>query len=220
MLQLYLKSMNNDQIIPLLLISIVIFAGLEQIFETFILGPRKDKGILKGEKWTIFGMGTIHISMFFATLLEYSYKHAPLNLSVSSIGLSMYFLGVFGRYWSIFTLGRLWSIQIEIRADHKLIKNGPYKLMRHPAYFSLFLKVPSIPLILNSFFTFYMVLLIYCPLVFIRLYYEEIEMFKTFKKSYVKYRKERWALIPFSKGELISSIAQNIKSLRKILIRW
>jgi isoprenylcysteine carboxyl methyltransferase (ICMT) family protein YpbQ len=206
--------------IPVILVIIVVLAGLEQIYETFVLGQRKEKGKLKGERWTIFGMGAIHILTFFATLIEYFTIRKTLNVNISFIGLSMYILGVIGRYWSIYTLGRFWSVQIEIRANHKLITNGPYNFMRHPAYFSLFFKVLSIPLILNSYYTFYAVLLTYCPLVFIRLYYEEVEMFKKFRKSYVKLRRERWALFPIPKGGLTAALGKNIRFFRKIFTRW
>lgn len=202
------------------LVFFIFLAGFEQIYETFVLGPRKEKGELKGEKWTILWMGIIHGTMFFLTLGEFYLLQRHLDLRISSIGLVFYFLGFFFRYWSIYTLGKLWSIHIEIRSGHKLIKDGPYKLMRHPAYLALFLKVPSVPLILNSYFTFLFVVLTYCPLVFIRLYSEEIELFKKFKKPYVKFRKEKWALFPFSKGNIIKSLGKKVKYLKKVIQRW
>lgn len=204
---------------PLILVVIVVLAGLEQIYETFVLGQRKEKGKLKGERWTIFGMGSIHILTFLATLFEYFALRKSLNYYISFIGLSMYLVGIIGRYWSINALGRFWSVQIEIRDKHKLITNGPYNLMRHPAYFSLFFKVPAIPLILNSYYTFYLVLLAYCPLVLIRLYCEEIEMFKKFGRSYVRFRKGKWALFPFPKGEFAASVGE-WGLMRKIINRW
>lgn len=198
----------------------VILAGCEQIYETFVLGPRKEKGQLKGEKWTILGMGVVHFSMFFATLIEYFLSKKHLNYTVSFIGLGIYLFAVWLRYWSIYSLGKFWSIHIEIRNDQSLVKNGPYRFMRHPSYLALFLKVPSVPLILNSYLTCILVILAYFPLIFIRMYYEEIELFKKFKKPYAEYRKEKWSILPIGKGRLIVGMAHKIKGLRKILLRW
>ncbi|MFA5105183.1 MAG: isoprenylcysteine carboxylmethyltransferase family protein [Candidatus Margulisiibacteriota bacterium] len=203
-----------------ILITIVVLTGLEQLYETAVLGQRKEKGILRGEKWTIWGMGIAHFLTFIFTLAEFFLVRRSLNLEISMIGISMYALGVIGRYWTINTLGKYWSIFIEMRENQKLITDGPFNFMRHPSYFSLFFKVLSVPLILNSYFTFLFVLIFYCPLVFIRLYYEEIELFKKFKKTYASYRRGKWSLFPFNKGKTTKFLANKIKPLRKILNRW
>ncbi|KAJ3073416.1 hypothetical protein HK102_006011 [Quaeritorhiza haematococci] len=38
------------------------------------------------------------------------------------------------RLWAFQTLGRLFTFQVGIRNNHKLIKTGPYKYLRHPSY--------------------------------------------------------------------------------------
>ena len=46
----------------------------------------------------------------------------------------------FGRQWAFNSLGKYWSVDIEIRDNHELIKNGPYKYMRHPNNVFTYLK--------------------------------------------------------------------------------
>ena len=38
------------------------------------------------------------------------------------------------RYWAILTLGRLFRFVIAIQNNHRVITDGPYRLVRHPAY--------------------------------------------------------------------------------------
>jgi protein-S-isoprenylcysteine O-methyltransferase Ste14 len=39
--------------------------------------------------------------------------------------------------WAQTLLGRQWSAQVELRADHRLIHHGPYAWVRHPLYAGL-----------------------------------------------------------------------------------
>ena len=38
------------------------------------------------------------------------------------------------RYWAIRTLGRLFTYQLAVHNDHKLVTSGPYAAVRHPSY--------------------------------------------------------------------------------------
>ncbi|WP_164888468.1 isoprenylcysteine carboxylmethyltransferase family protein [Methanosarcina sp. MSH10X1] len=50
-------------------------------------------------------------------------------------------------------LGKYFSAYIEIKDNHQLIQDGPYKFMRHPAYAGNILQAVGIPLILNACLT-------------------------------------------------------------------
>jgi protein-S-isoprenylcysteine O-methyltransferase Ste14 len=90
-------------------------------------------------------------------------------------------------------------VHIEIRDHHRLIKEGPYKYMRHPYYLSVMLELAGFPLIPNAYFSFLISLCFYFPLVFIRLYLEEIEMINKFGDSYNLYKNEIRGLLPIKK---------------------
>ena len=43
------------------------------------------------------------------------------------------------RWVSILTLGRFFTVNVAIQADHSVVKTGPYRFVRHPSYSGLFL---------------------------------------------------------------------------------
>jgi protein-S-isoprenylcysteine O-methyltransferase Ste14 len=53
---------------------------------------------------------------------------------VFAVGLTLMVAGQLLRWWSVATLGRLFTINVAIRPGHQLIESGPYRHVRHPAY--------------------------------------------------------------------------------------
>lgn len=49
-------------------------------------------------------------------------------------GLAVIALGLALRWWSIVTLDRFFVGSIHIQAGHRIVREGPYRWMRHPAY--------------------------------------------------------------------------------------
>jgi protein-S-isoprenylcysteine O-methyltransferase len=53
---------------------------------------------------------------------------------VHRIGVGVFAAGLGLRWWAIAWLGRLFTFDVAIAADHRVIDTGPYRLIRHPAY--------------------------------------------------------------------------------------
>jgi protein-S-isoprenylcysteine O-methyltransferase Ste14 len=60
-------------------------------------------------------------------------------------------LGMIGYIVSHFYLRRNWSLSASIKEGHKLIKNGPYRLIRHPMYSSMILVVLGSGLLIANY---------------------------------------------------------------------
>ena len=50
------------------------------------------------------------------------------------IGGCLFVLGLALRWYSIFRLGRLFTMNVAIAEDHPLVDFGPYRFIRHPSY--------------------------------------------------------------------------------------
>src|SRR5207247_8685805 len=53
------------------------------------------------------------------------------------VGLVLVVLGIVFAIWAIATLGRHYDLELEIHRDHELVRNGPYRFVRHPVYTGL-----------------------------------------------------------------------------------
>lgn len=50
------------------------------------------------------------------------------------VGLALVAVGLGLRWWAILTLAQHFAGTIHIRKGHRIIRNGPYRALRHPAY--------------------------------------------------------------------------------------
>lgn len=186
---------NNSRAMVLIFF---IFVALERLWATFF----KNKALIKGKitkKWTLYSLTLIYAIILFSTITEYLLKVKKINYLVSILGGALFIIAFLLRNWAIKSLNKFHSINIEIRENHELIRSGMYKYLRHPYYLSIMLEVLSLPLITNSYFTFYFALLSYIPLVLIRAHYEERAMINKFGSEYLKYKSEVYAFSPFKK---------------------
>ncbi|HEX4096676.1 MAG TPA: isoprenylcysteine carboxylmethyltransferase family protein [Caulobacteraceae bacterium] len=61
----------------------------------------------------------------------------PPDLGWACFGLAI--LGFAFCWWARVHLGKLWSGSITLKADHRIVDTGPYRLVRHPIYTGLIL---------------------------------------------------------------------------------
>ena len=64
-------------------------------------------------------------------------RFLPDLLIIKLVGLAAGFAGVALAIWARRILGRNWSGEITIKADHELVRSGPYGVVRHPIYTAL-----------------------------------------------------------------------------------
>lgn len=174
------------------------FIFIERLAETFAK-RKKEKGEIK-KKWTFTIMMYFHFFFFFATIIEFLFRAEKINIVVSGFGIILYLTGLILRNLSIKSLDKYWSVHIEIRDNHQLIREGPYKYIRHPAYLAIIFEIMGIPLIGNAYLTLLFNLFVYVPIILLRIFYEEKELIYKFGNIYIQYSRETNGLIPFVKN--------------------
>jgi protein-S-isoprenylcysteine O-methyltransferase Ste14 len=167
---------------------------IQRILETFSR-REKEQGEIH-QKWTLNLYIVSHVIVGAGTILEFLLLKRDINFIVTIVGITLYLCGLIIRNWAIRSLGKFWSIHIEMRKNHKMIRTGPYKYVRHPAYLSILCETWGVPLIMNAYFTFLFAVVIYIPITFVRIYYEEKQCLKIFGPDYKAYKREAGSLLP------------------------
>jgi protein-S-isoprenylcysteine O-methyltransferase Ste14 len=101
------------------------------------------------------------------------------------------------RKQAINALGKFWSLHVEIRENHEFVQSGPFRYVRHPAYFSMILELVGFALILNAFFTLLIVPFVFIPALLLRLRIEEPALIEKFGDAYREYQRRTPMLIPY-----------------------
>jgi len=123
-------------------------------------------------------------------------RFLPIQPLVMTAGVAIELAGLAFAIWARRHLGRNWSGEISIKVDHKLIRTGPYKHLRHPIYTGLLAMYAGCALVNDGWLALIGVAL--GAFAYIRkLRLEEAGMDAAFGAAYDAYRKESWAIVPF-----------------------
>ena len=113
------------------------------------------------------------------------------------VGVVIMVSGVAFRQYVISFLGKLFTATVQIREDHQLVKDGPYRHIRHPSYLGLLILALGNGIALANWIS--LLLCIALPTIGIirRIKVEERELYAHFGDQYQDYRKSTWRIIPY-----------------------
>ena len=97
--------------------------------------------------------------------------------------------------WARVEIGRFWSGTVALKAEHALIRGGPYAITRHPIYSGLLLALVGTALTRDTEAAFFGLPLLFAGL-FVKAKQEESLLLERFGPEYEKYRAEVPALVP------------------------
>jgi methyltransferase len=91
----------------------------------------------------------LHTLFIASMIVEYFCKSGSFNFIVMLAFLLLIVLKV----WVISSLGKYWNTKILRIPNSSFIKNGPYKLFKHPNYFIVICEIIAIPMVFNLYIT-------------------------------------------------------------------
>lgn len=122
---------------------------------------------------------------------------APLPDWTFYPGIFLMIIGIVIRQWSIAVLGSFFSLNVGIQKGQKVVKDGPYKLIRHPSYTGLLLTIVGIGLALQSWGAVIVMILGFVFSFGYRIHVEEKLLISELGKGYIQYMKKTKRLIPY-----------------------
>jgi protein-S-isoprenylcysteine O-methyltransferase Ste14 len=126
--------------------------------------------------------------------LRFHFGTYESTLASRIAGTVIVVLGMIGYILSLLSLRRNWSLSASVKEGHKLVKSGPYKLVRHPMYTSMTVIVLGSGLLIANY-----MMILFTPIVgivyYIRAGKEEALLRGEFPE-YDRYAGETKMLIP------------------------
>jgi protein-S-isoprenylcysteine O-methyltransferase Ste14 len=153
---------------------------------------------VKREKFLVFlvSIGMMVVPIIWLTSNWFQMANIGLPTSVRLIGgmILLYSLWLFYEVHDV--LGKNWSPVLEIREGHTLIKEGPYKRIRHPMYTQIWIWIIAQFLVTSNWIVGLSGLVPWSILYFIRVPKEEKMMEETFGEAYCKYVEQTGRIFP------------------------
>ena len=129
---------------------------------------------------------------------EYVYFTGPIPRDgpLAWVGLALFAAGIALTSAAMRALHGLFTTRLGVQPGHRLVTNGPYRLIRHPGYLSHILCLTGIGLALSSLVAMGLTILV-VPFILWRIQREEEMLLAEFGEEYRTYmRQTKWRLIP------------------------
>lgn len=136
------------------------------------------------------------ILIMFTSLGGYAKSLYEFNTLNNIVGALLFAFSLVFRIWAHIVIDRSYSPTLEVRDDHRLVKHGPYKYIRHPIYTGTIIAVIAIPIFTSSIVGFVLALLS-IPLFEHRIKNEEMMLIEEYGDEYREYQESTWKLVPW-----------------------
>jgi len=151
----------------ILFISFVILLRIGEL----VLSKRNEKWLIQngaveyGQKHYLF-IVALHGLFISSVIFEYFRQQDP---EFSIVLIIFYLILLAFKFWIILSLGKFWNTKIYHIPNIPLIKEGPYKFLKHPNYLIVIAEIAVIPMIFHLYFTAITFTLLNAIMLFVRI---------------------------------------------------
>lgn len=144
--------------------------------------------------WIVISL-SIFISIFF------SFSTTKFRIANSEwiqyLGLFLICTGILFRFVIVKSLGKFFTVDVTIRAEHQLKKDGFYAIIRHPSYFLSLITFLGLGIFLNNWVGLAIAFIPTLIAFIYRIKIEEDALINHFGKEYLNYKKNTKKIIPY-----------------------
>jgi protein-S-isoprenylcysteine O-methyltransferase len=112
-------------------------------------------------------------------------------------GCALFVAGLALRWYSIFYLGRFFTVNVAIHSGHEIIDTGPYRLIRHPSYTGALLAFLGLALGLDNWASLALIMIPVTWVFLRRMRIEERALSNGLGRPYTDYMQRTKRLVPF-----------------------
>jgi protein-S-isoprenylcysteine O-methyltransferase len=154
--------------------------------------PVHDRGTAAQIVWSVY------LTQWFGIIeaVRFRYPESFHWDAIATAALVMMLAGLSLRVWAVVTLGRYFTWFITVYEDHQVIRTGPFRFIRHPAYCGALLLFVGTLLFVHAWVGAALSLVFQLFAYVRRIRYEEAMMIDRLGERYVTYTREVRALVP------------------------
>lgn len=160
------------------------------------LWSRKNSQNLNQDKGSYRIIVLVSWALIMITFVFRSFGVGIIIGNLQYIGLILLAAGIVLREWSIWVLGKHFTVKVQVREKAKLVTQGPYRYIRHPAYTGSLLSFTAIPLAIGTWIGAIVALVLSWAVHQYRIRVEEEALRAAFGPEYEEYKKRTWKLFP------------------------
>jgi len=148
------------------------------------------------------GSSRVIFVLFWSAFIAAGYCYARLpqasfeSATLFHVGLGLMVCGQLLRWWSIATLGRFFTVNVAIRAGHRIVTSGPYRLLRHPSYTAILMFYLGTGLCSGNILSIVAIMLPSTAALLYRMHVEERVLLSGLGEEYLTYMSRTQRLIP------------------------
>ena len=177
--------------IPMSIAGIIMFVKSPELLKRRLNGKEEENE----QKIIILISGIMFLSSFIIAGLNFRFGWFRLSQTIVTIA-SIIFLMSYIMYGEVLRENVYLSRTVEVSENQKVVDRGLYGIVRHPMYTSTIFLFLSMPLVLDSIFSF-AIMLIYPIVIIFRIKNEE-KMLENELEGYTEYKeKVKYKIIPF-----------------------
>lgn len=150
----------------------------------------------RGSTWVLWLV--IMPSMYLGFYCQFAVPQANFGFLpwINVVGIAIVIAGLIIRWYSIIYLGRFFTVNVAIAADHQLIDTGPYRHVRHPSYTGALMAFWGLALCTQNWLSLALIVLGPTAAFLYRMHVEEIALSAAFGERYRAYMQRTVRLIP------------------------
>lgn len=143
---------------------------------------------------------SLPIGLFLGGLLAWNFPSLALpgpRVFLFWLGIAIMIFGAGFRWYAIRVLGQFFTRTVKVRKGQKVVEDGPYRFIRHPAYTGVILTLAGIGVAMGHWLALLSLLVFGIASRFYRVLIEENALAEGLGKAYKDYMKRTKRFIPF-----------------------
>ena len=177
--------------VPMLLVGIWTMAKQPELLRKRLSAKEEQNE----QKWVVALSGLLFVAMFVVAGLNFRFGWLLMPDWMTYVAAGIFLLG-YALYAEVMRENVWLSRTVEVQQGQKVIDTGLYGIVRHPMYSATLVLFLSMPLVLNSVWSFVLMLL-YVPIIVKRIRNEEVVLERDLA-GYKEYKQRvRYKVIPF-----------------------